>query len=89
MVWFRTEPLSVAASHLTIECYQLPEVPADSETVGRLLAANAAVNDEDVPVNKMTAAGLRSRFAVPGPISHLEAATWHFRKWLLSTIDNR
>ena len=89
MVWFRLEPLSAAASHLTIECYQLPDVPADPETVRRRLAGNAAVNDEDVPINEMTAAGLRSRFAVPGPISHLEAATWHFRHWLLNTIDNR
>lgn len=89
MVWFKLEPLSATASQLTIECYHLPEVTADPEMVKRRLAANAAVNDEDVPINEMTAAGLRSRFATPGPISHLEAATWHFRQWLLRTIDNR
>ena len=89
MVWFRLEPLTATSSHLTIECYQLPEVPDDPETVRRRLAGNAAVNDEDVPINEMTAAGLRSRFATPGPISHLEAATWHFRQWLLTTVANR
>lgn len=89
MVWFRLEPLAADSSQLTIECYQLPDVPDDPETVKRRMAGNAAVNDEDVPINEMTAAGLRSRFATPGPISHLEAATWHFRRWLLNAIDNR
>lgn len=89
MVWFRLESRSASESHLTIEVYQLPEVPADPDVVRRRLAANAAVNDEDVPINEMTASGLRSRFATPGPISHLEAATWHFRQWLLNTIGNR
>ncbi len=86
MVWFRLEPLSAANSHLTIECYQLPDIPADPEAVALRLAGNAAVNEEDAPINELTAAGLRSRFAVPGPISHLEAATWHFRRWLLERI---
>jgi len=89
MVWFRLEPRSVGETHLTIECYQLPDQPADPETVRRRLAGNAAINDEDVPINQMTATGLRSRFATPGPISHLEAATWHFRRWLLTTIGTR
>lgn len=87
MVWFRTEPLAADRTHLTIEAFVLPEL-GDEPGIGQaVLDGLTAINDEDVIINERTAAGLRSKFARPGRVSHLEASPWHFRRWLLDRIE--
>lgn len=88
MIWFRLEPTAVDHCHLVIEPYVLPEL-ADEPGIGELyLEGLRAINDEDVLINERTATGLRSKFAAPGRVSHLEGAPWHFRRWLLDRIDS-
>ncbi len=89
MAWFRLTPEDVNTTSMQIEVFTLPEHSDDPGIGVALLDALDAVNREDVRVNRRTAQGLRSRFARPGRISHLEAATWHFRRWLLACIDDR
>ena len=84
--WFRLDPLAVDRTHLTIEAYVLPEFAGEDGIADAMLASVAAINDEDIPINERTAAGLRSRFAMPGRVSHLEASPWHFRRWLLERM---
>jgi phenylpropionate dioxygenase-like ring-hydroxylating dioxygenase large terminal subunit len=85
MTWFRLEPLTTDTSMLTIEFYVLPEFAEDVDFVQMFVDAGVEINAEDIWVNARTAAGLKSRFAQQGRISHLEAATWTFRKWLLDS----
>jgi choline monooxygenase len=87
MTWFHLSPLSVDATHLRIEVLVLPEFADQPEICQLLLQSTKAVNEEDIPVNRRTAAGLRSKFSEPGRISHLEEATWNFRRWLLNEIS--
>jgi choline monooxygenase len=86
MTWFRLEPLSVNETMLTIEVFALPELSDNSDVVALLVDSTTDINNEDVPINARTAAGLTSRFAQPGRISHLEEPTWRFRRWLLSQV---
>lgn len=83
MTWFRLRPLATDATMLTVEFYVLPEFAGEPEIVQRFVDRLVAINAEDIRVNTRTAAGLKSRFAEAGRISHLEAPTWTFRKWLL------
>ena len=62
-----------------------PEMVELGEAV---LEGTRAINDEDVAINRRTAEGLQSRFAEPGPLSALEAACWHFRRWLLPAVSD-
>ncbi len=85
--WFRPEPRSVDHTHLTISAHLLPEI-ADTPGIGEAtLEGLMAINDEDAAINARTAAGMRSKFARPGRISHLEAAAWHFRRWLVQRMS--
>ncbi len=86
MTWFRVEPVDVDETMLTIEIFVLPEFADDASVKEMLAGSTAAINAEDISINARTAAGLRSRFAQPGRISHLEAATWEFRNWLIGQI---
>jgi len=86
MVWFKLNPRSPEFTDLVIELHLVPELAEDAQLVEAALAGIAAVNEEDIPVNTRTAEGLRSRHAKQGPISHLEAGTRHFRRWLLSQL---
>lgn len=86
MAWFRVDPADVDRTSLTIEAFVLPELAGDAEIGDETLAILEAINDEDTPINQRTAVGLKSKFASPGRISHLEAGTWHFRQWLLSQM---
>ena len=87
MIWFRLAAVSVDHCHLVIEPFVLPEL-ADEPGIGELyLAGLRAINDEDALINERTAAGLRSKFAAPGRVSHLEGSPWHFRRWLLDRMD--
>ncbi len=88
MVWFRLDAVEADRSHLAIEVFVLPEYADDPELGAALLDGVAAINDEDVPINERTAEGLRSHYAEPGRLSHLEAATWHFRRWLLGRMSD-
>ena len=84
--WFRVEPRSVDSTDLTIEAFVLPEF-AEEDGVGEaMLTSVAAINEEDIEINERTAAGLRSRFARAGRVSHLEASPWHFRRWLVERV---
>ena len=87
MFWFRAEPVSADETMLTIEALVLPEL-ADMPDIGAgLIDVVTAINDEDAVINERTAAGLRSTFARPGRVSHLEAAPWHFRRWLITQLS--
>jgi len=85
-VWFRMEIHDVEAVDLRLELFLAPEFAPDGELAAMLLDGLRAINDEDMVVNRRTQKGLRSRFAVPGPTSRLEAATWQFRRWLLDCL---
>lgn len=86
MAWFRLDALNVDRSHLTIEVFLVPEYAADADLAKSVLDEFAGINGEDVLINLRTAEGLRSKYAEPGRISHLEAGTWHFRQWLLASM---
>jgi hypothetical protein len=86
LTWFRLEPVSERASALTIDVLVLPDFADDTALGEMLVSSTRAINDEDVPINRRTMAGLRSRFATQGRISDLEAATWHFRRWLVEAV---
>jgi phenylpropionate dioxygenase-like ring-hydroxylating dioxygenase large terminal subunit len=86
LTWFRLEPVSELASALTIDVLVLPEFAHDAALGEMLVSSTRAINDEDVPINQRTMVGLRSRFAAQGRISNLEAATWHFRRWLVESV---
>ena len=81
--WFRVEPLAADATMLTIELLLLPEFATVDGIAEEMLESVERINDEDVVINEQTAAGLRSRFARPGRVSHLEGSPWHFRQWLI------
>jgi len=87
MLWFRLSPTSAGRTEMTIEVYVQPEFVDSPEIAELLMAGVAEINEEDIGVNRRTAEGLRSRFAKPGPVSHLEGANWHFRRWLLDRMD--
>jgi phenylpropionate dioxygenase-like ring-hydroxylating dioxygenase large terminal subunit len=86
LTWFRLQPVSEVASTLAIEVFLLPEFADDAALGEMLVSSTMAINDEDVPINRRTMAGLQSRFAAQGRISDLEAATWHFRRWLVESV---
>jgi phenylpropionate dioxygenase-like ring-hydroxylating dioxygenase large terminal subunit len=86
MTWFRLEPKTADHTELTIEVFVLPEFANDHDVVKVLVDSLVEINAEDIPINARTAAGLKSRFAKPGRISHLEAPTWVFRRWLLDNV---
>jgi phenylpropionate dioxygenase-like ring-hydroxylating dioxygenase large terminal subunit len=87
VLWFKLQPHSV--DRTTLEIVIL--VPADAPPeLGELLAESIReINDEDVSINERTHAGMRSSFAVPGRISHLERGVWQFRQWLINQLDTR
>lgn len=87
--WFRTEPVSTDQTMLTIESFVRPELVDVPDIGEQLLTSVAAINEEDIWVNERTAAGLRSRFATPGRLSHLEASPWHFHRWLIRQMSLR
>jgi phenylpropionate dioxygenase-like ring-hydroxylating dioxygenase large terminal subunit len=88
MTWFRLEPVSEVSSALTIDVLVVPEFADDAALVDVLVSSTREINDEDVPINRRTMAGLRARFATQGRISDLEAATWHFRRWLVESVGH-
>jgi phenylpropionate dioxygenase-like ring-hydroxylating dioxygenase large terminal subunit len=84
VVWFDLVPAGVDETSLDIRV--LAEPDADPAVIELMCATLAQINEEDAAVNERTQAGLGSRFAVPGPISHLEKATWEFRNWVLERL---
>jgi len=86
MFCFRAEPLSTATCQLMIESFVLAGL-ADVPDIGAdLIAAVAVINNEDTLINERTAAGLCPKCAALGRVSHLEAAPWHFRRWLVQRM---
>jgi len=87
MVWFRMEIHSVDYLDLQLQLFAVPGSGDDPATVELFREGLRAINDEDVIVNQRTQRGLRSSYAVPGRISHLEKATWQFRRWVLDRLE--
>jgi phenylpropionate dioxygenase-like ring-hydroxylating dioxygenase large terminal subunit len=80
VLWFKLQPRQVDLTTLDIVILVDPDT---TDGQAEYLAETARlINDEDVPINERTHAGLRSRFAQPGPVSHLELGCWQFRRWL-------
>lgn len=82
--WFEISPNGHDDTRLAIHCLLFPDLVDGAEAAA---AALEAVNDEDTVINRRTAEGLRSAAAAPGPVSHLEASNWHFRRWLLQRVE--
>ena len=86
LVWFRLEVHEVDDADLQIQLFTTPDLAGDAEATDLFVDAVRQVNDEDVVVNQRTQRGMRSRFAHPGRISHLEKGCDQFRKWWLDQI---
>ena len=83
-LWFALQPHSVDRS--TLEIVVLVPPDASDATRQWLLDGVREINDEDGVINERTHAGLRSRFARPGPTSPLEAGLQDFRRWVAARL---
>jgi phenylpropionate dioxygenase-like ring-hydroxylating dioxygenase large terminal subunit len=79
--WMRFEVHDVDDIDVQYQYFTLPEAAPDAAELERYLNVVRAINDEDNAINRRTAAGTRSRFAVPGPTSLLELGIRQFRRW--------
>jgi hypothetical protein len=87
MFWFHLEPRSVDDTMLTIEAFIVPELAEEPGIGDVLIEGVAAINTEDIDVNRRTFAGLHSYFAELGPLSHLEDGVAAFRAWLVERYE--
>ena len=86
MLWFRMEVREQDHFDLQIQVFVAPDRVDDADLVQLLTESVGEINDEDVQVNLRTQRGLRSRYAAPGRISHLELGGWQFRRWLVERL---
>jgi hypothetical protein len=59
---------------------------ATDEQGQALLGVVDAVHQEDIRACTRVQAGLRSRLAAPGRLSHLEKCLWQFHRWIAQRI---
>ena len=69
---------------LSPEFMQDPKAP---EYFAALKALLDAVNEEDKGCTERVWQGLQSRFAVPGPLSHLERPNYEFAQWISGKVS--
>ncbi|WP_108263349.1 aromatic ring-hydroxylating oxygenase subunit alpha [Mangrovicoccus ximenensis] len=66
-----------------------PDFMADPEAEAHFAALKGLldeVNDEDRGCTERVWKGMQSRFAAPGPLSHLERPNWEFARWISERI---
>ncbi len=86
MIWFRMEAVGPETTHLDIELFLPPELCTEQEFIDDFLESLLAINDEDTTVNQRVQVGLSSRWAGPGPVSHLERGCWQLRRWIANEV---
>ncbi|MEL7210651.1 MAG: SRPBCC family protein, partial [Actinomycetota bacterium] len=83
LLWFELLPVDAESTQLRIHALLRSELV---EAGPRLLEGLAVINEEDITVNQATAQGLAAPSATAGPVSPLEEACWHFRRWLVGAL---
>lgn len=86
VVWLEARPVTWERCEFDLHVYADPHSQAAQDEASMLTEMLGTINDEDIVVNRRTWAGLHSRSARPGPVSHLEAACWQFRRWLAERL---
>ncbi len=89
LVWYRLEPRAVDRFGLRIYLCTPPPDPADAEHAAKVLGMRGwldAVHRQDMDACAGVQAGLRSRLAAPGRLSHLEKAVWQLNQYVLDRI---
>lgn len=88
-VWYQMEPLAVDRFRLRIHLCLPPEVaadPAHAAAIQELRAALEAIHRQDIVACAGVQAGLRSRFAAVGRLSHLEKGLWLFHRYIARSL---
>lgn len=83
LVWYRLEPLAVDRIALRIHlCARPSEDPAHAQRLADLRGWLAHLHGQDMAACAGVQAGLRSRLAAPGRLSHLEKAIWQLARFV-------
>jgi len=85
MVWYQLEPQAVDRFTLRISVC-VPPASAGDERVAQLRTFVDAVHQQDIVACAGVQSGLASRFAAPGPLSHLEKPIAQFAAWLRARL---
>lgn len=88
LIWYRLEPLAVDRIALRIHACVRPDA-RDAEHAAKLDGLRAwldAIHRQDMQVCAGVQAGLRSRDAAQGRLSHLEKAIWQLNRFVLDRI---
>lgn len=88
VTWFRMEIPAHDRVDIDVQLLLVPELADDAALVEQSLAIVDAINAEDERVNRRTAAGLRSRYAVLGPLSPWERGLGAFRAWMQRALSS-
>ena len=81
-LWYEMDRIAAAGFRLRVHLLASPEMAAIPEFVAGFRAQVMAVHLEDIAVCERIQAGVTSPYFEPGPLSHLEAALWHFHRHL-------
>ncbi len=87
--WMRFEVHDIDDVSVQYQFLAAPGLTSNDAAAERIMNAARAINEEDCAVNRRVAAGTRSRYAVPGPISPLERGVSQFRSWWLERMSSR
>lgn len=88
VTWFRMQIPAHDRVDIDVQLLMVPELAEDHGLVEQSLAIVDAINAEDEVVNRRTAAGLRSRYAVLGPLSPYERGLRSFRAWMERALSS-
>ncbi len=88
MDWMRFEVHDVDDVDVQYQLFFLPELAGSDAPTELVVNAARAINEEDTAVTRRAAAGIRSRFAALGPLSHLELGVSQFRSWWLGRMSS-
>jgi hypothetical protein len=89
MVWYQVEPQAVDRLVLRIHLCVPPAVaedPSRAADIAQLRSLVDAIHQEDIRACAGVQAGLASRYARAGRLSHLEKALWQFHRFLAARL---
>lgn len=86
LVWYQLEPHSV--DHFTLRVWVcVPPGSVGDERVAQMRMFVDAVHQQDIVACAGVQAGVSSRHAAPGRLSHLEKPIWQFDRWLRDRLS--
>ena len=86
-VWYELLPAS--AERFTLRVHVCVPRDASDEQAEALRSVADAIHREDIRACTSVQEGLRSAFAAPGRLSHLEKCNWQFQRWLTEISSER